>query len=367
MGTETAQRDYYEVLGIPRAADAKAIKDAFRKLALQYHPDRNREPRAEERFKEIAQAYAVLSDPKKRAEYDARGFEGVAGFTPEDLFGGIDFQDLFRDLGLGFGLGGVDPFERFFGRRRGARHGANIEVELPVTLERVAAGGEETVRIVRPDACASCRGSGSADNAPPRRCPSCNGTGQHVLKRHEGEVLLQQITTCSACQGKGTVIDKPCPQCGGTGQTEREEQLSVRIPVGAEEGMALRIPGKGFPAAEGGGAPGDLFVIVRTAADPRFERAGADLWRAERISVLGAVLGTTLEVPTMNGVASVRVPAGTQPDAVIRLRGKGLPEFGARRRGDLYLRIHVSIPEKLTREERSLYERLRDLGADRRQ
>ncbi|HUW51251.1 MAG TPA: DnaJ C-terminal domain-containing protein [Sulfuricella sp.] len=357
------------MLGVPKNADGKAIKDAFRKLALQYHPDRNKASDAEERFKEIAEAYAILSDPKKRAEYDARGFEGVAGFSREDLFGGIDFEDLLGGLNFDFGLGG-GLFNHFFHRRQaGPMPGANVEVELHVPLQRVVSGGEEKVRLPRRTACSSCGGSGAAAGTQPRACSACNGSGRQTTSRREthdkSNVIIQQVSICPVCMGRGSVIDKPCPDCGGSGETTRNEVLSVNIPAGVEEGMALRIPGRGMPSRETGGRPGDLFVVVRSEPDPRFERNGADLWRSESIAVADAVLGTSLKVPTLDKPAEVTVPPGTQPDTVLRVRGKGLPEFGGRKRGDLYLRIRVTIPEKPTAEERDLYRRLRDLGGAR--
>ena len=359
---DTAQRDYYEVLGVPRDAAAKAIKDAFRKLALKYHPDRNKEPGAEERFKEIAEAYAVLSDPKKRAEYDARGHAGVAGFSPEDLFGGIDFEDLFGGLGFDFGLGG-GLFDRFFGRRpRSRTQGANLELEIEIPLERVMCGGEEIVHYPRTLACPVCHGTGTKPGTAPRQCRECGGSGQKSVHRREGGFTFHQITPCSACRGQGVIIDHPCPECAGRGRMERVETLTVKIPRGIEEGMALRIPGHGQASPIPGGAPGDLFVIVRTRPDPRFERRGADLWRVETIEVADAVLGTTLEAPTADGSVTVKIPPGTQPEAILRLRGKGLPEFGDHRRGDLYLTLRVHLPERLSREERDLFERLKALG-----
>jgi molecular chaperone DnaJ len=363
-----ARRDYYEVLGIPPDADARAIKDAFRKLALQYHPDRNKSPGAEERFKEIAEAYAVLSDPEKRAVYDARGFAGVEGLSAEDLFGGIDFGSLFRDFGLGFDLGG-GLFERLFGRRgrgpAGPSGGADLTLELTVSLERVGRGGRETVRLARPQACTACRGTGARAGKPPHRCDSCQGTGQRVVSGERGGFRIQQITTCSACRGRGSVIDEPCPECSGRGQVERPETLEITIPPGVEEGTALRIPGHGLPGAEKGAPPGDLYVVLRIAADPRFERRGADLWRSESIAVHDAVLGTRLVVPTLDGSAEVAVPPGTQPGSVLRLRGKGLPRPGGGRRGDLHVQVLVGIPEAPSREERDLYERLRSLAGGR--
>jgi molecular chaperone DnaJ len=353
------QRDYYDILGIARNADPKTIKDAFRTLALKYHPDRNKEPGAEVRFKEIAAAYAVLSDPKKRAEYDAGGRAGVAGYSPEDLFGGINFQDLFSGFDLGFDFGGglFTPFSR---RRRGPTQGANIEVEITIPLEKVATGGKETVRYGRAAPCGHCSGYGTADGKPPNACPACNGTGQHMTNINKGDVSVRQITSCPTCHGIGKVIDQPCPDCGGRGQTEKSESLAVTIPVGVEDGMALRLAGCGMASPEPGGAPGDLYVVVRARQDPRFQRDGADLWRLETLPIADVVLGTKLGVPTLEGgTAQVDVPPGTQPDMVLRLRNKGLPHFGGKGKGDLYLQVKVQIPEKVSAEEREIYERLR--------
>jgi molecular chaperone DnaJ len=363
------QRDYYEVLGVPRDAGAKAIKEAFRKLALQYHPDRNKSPDAEERFKEIAAAYAILSDPKKRADYDARGFSGVAGFTPEDLFGGIDFEEIFGDLGFGFDFGG-GLLDRLFRRGKGGpRRGRDIEVALTISLQRVDLGGEEAVHISRPVTCPSCHGSGAKAGTAPRKCGECGGTGRKVVSQEEKSgVRFQQISVCPACGGVGTVIDKPCKECGGHGELLREETLKVNIPVGIEEGTALRIPGHGLPARESSAPSGDLYVVIHSERDPRFERVGADLWRTETVELIDAVLGTKLKVPSLEGMIDVTIPAGTQADSVLRLRGKGLPSFGGGYRGDLNLRIEVHIPERLSAKERKLYEQLRDMvGGNRKQ
>ncbi|BBI98538.1 molecular chaperone DnaJ [Ferrigenium kumadai] len=350
------------MLGVAKDADQKAIKDAFRNLALKYHPDRNKETGAEERFKEIAEAYAILSDPKKRGEYDARGFAGVEGFSQEDLFSGINFDDIFG--GLNFDSGG-GPFEGFFHRRRkGPEPGANIEAELFIPLEKVASGGEEKVRLGRPATCRACHGTGTEGGAAPKKCETCKGTGRitHSSRQEKGHVLIQQISTCPVCHGRGSIIERPCPVCHGSGREEKEETLTVKIPQGVDEGMVLRISGKGMPSPEAGGAAGDLFVVVRSKSDPRFERAGADLLRQETISLTDAVLGTTLQVPTLDGSATVTIPPGMQPDAVLRLKGKGLPEFGNGHHGEMYLRIAVHVPEQLTSEERELYERLRAIG-----
>jgi molecular chaperone DnaJ len=353
------KRDFYEVLGVPRDADTEAIKHAFRALAFKYHPDHNKEADAEEKFRELAEAYAVLSDPQKRAEYDARGHPGVAGFSQEDLFGGIDLDDLFGGLGFGFGHG---PFENLFRRRAAPRRGADLEVRLAVPLERVRDGGEETVRVRHPTACTACQGSGAKAGTTPRACADCEGSGRRVRREQKGGVTFQQITTCSACHGRGQFIDSPCPECDGSGRSAREQKLKIKIPVGIDDGMALRVPGHGMPADEAGGVPGDLLVVVVSAPDSRFERRGADLWRGETLSIADAVLGRRLDVPTLDGDVKLKVAAGTQPESVLRLRGKGLPRFGGGPRGDLFVRVRVEIPEKLTSKQRALYKELRDLA-----
>jgi len=348
------------VLGVSRDADAKAIRDAFRTLALKYHPDRNKEPGAEERFKEIAEAYAILSDPKKRVAYDAGGI-GATGIPPEDLFGGINFDEIFGGLGFGFG---DSFFDRVFRRhgRRGPQAGANLEIEVEVSLEKIATGGEETVRLRHPATCQSCNGTGAAAGTAPRQCETCQGSGRHSTTRQEGGIRFAQVTVCTACQGRGSVIERPCTQCAGSGRVDREESLEIKIPAGAEEGMALRVAGRGMPSVEAGGPPGDLFVVIRTALDPRFERRGADLWHSAAIPIADAALGTTLKVPTLEGSASVNVPAGTQPGSILRLRNKGLPRFDDRQRGALYVTLQVIVPQRLSPEERKLYERLRALA-----
>ena len=296
-----------------------------------------------------------MSDPNKRAEYDARGFAGVAGFSPEDLFGGINFEDIFGGLGFDFG----SPFGDFFRRRSARRRGENIEIEVAVPLERVLNGGEETVHVGRPASCEACHGSGAKAGTSPRSCAKCGGTGQIVRSQRKGGVSLQQITACADCAGRGSIIDTPCPECSGKGEVYRDEVLTVRVPVGVEEGTALRIPGHGAAADKPGLPSGDLFVVVRTAHDPRFERQGADLYRNETVELVDAVLGTSIDVPTLDAPVSVKVPAGTQPDTILRLHGKGLPRFGDGARGDLYVRLEVHVPERLSDRQRHLFEQLR--------
>ena len=351
--------DYYEVLGIAKDADQKTVRNAFRSLALKYHPDRNKEARTEDRFDEISEAYAVLSDPKKRAEYNARGFPCVVDFSHEDLYSGTNFDDIFS--GLDFGANGL--FDSFFHRRHtGREKGDNIEIEFVIPLSRVATGGPEEIRIERPVTCPACRGTGCEGGAQPETCPACKGAGRLITHRNQESVQIQHISVCPTCHGRGSSIMHPCRACHGSGEAKSEETLTVEIPKGVEEGMALRIPEKGMPGHTPECVAGDLYVVVHTRPDPRFERRGSDLVRQETISLLDAVFGKTLEVPTLENSVSVTIPPGTQPYSMLRVRGKGLPEFGSDRGGDLYLRIAVHIPEKLTIEERKLYENLRALG-----
>ena len=365
-----AQRDYYEVLGIDKSADTKAIKTAFRRLALKYHPDRNKSPDAEEKFKEIAEAYAVLSDPKKRAEYDAGGFAGVEGYSYEDLFSGIDFGDIFSDFGgdMGFGLnlGGGGIFDRFFHRQpRGPAPGGDLQVNVLIPLETIYHGGEETIHFSRPITCQSCTGSGSKPGTSPRKCEACNGSGKKVTTRQQqkdkGSISFQQITICPVCRGHGTFIDHPCQDCHGHGQIDKEETLKIKIPKGAEEGMSLRVKGHGLPSPENSGIPGDLYVRVNSTPDNRLQRMGKDLWRSETIQIADAVLGTHLKVPSLEKDIDVSVPPGTQPDTVLRLKGKGLPDYYTGELGDIKIRIKIHIPENISYKEKKIYEELRNV------
>jgi molecular chaperone DnaJ len=230
-----------------------------------------------------------------------------------------------------------------------------------VPLARVFKGGEEPVRVVRAAQCPDCKGSGAKAGTSPRTCEVCHGSGREVKSGHEGGVMFQRVTICPACQGRGSFIDHPCPGCHGHGKVERDETITVQVPVGVEEGMVLRIPAHGMAAPVAGAPPGDLFVVVHTLPDARFERDGADLWHAIDLPVADAALGAELKVPTLDGEAKVTVPPGTQPDTVLRLRGKGLPHFGGRQRGDQLLRLRVVVPERLSSAERRLYEELRAL------
>jgi molecular chaperone DnaJ len=352
-------RDYYATLSVARDAEAKTIKSAFRKLALQYHPDRNKEPGAEDRFKEIAEAYAVLSDPEKRAAFDAGEARGASVQASDEVFSDIDFHDLF--YGLGFDFAGMGHFDRFVRQRQRARavRGADLEVEIAVPLERVASGGEQPIRMTRPAVCTACRGSGAQSDTRLQRCAACDGRGERVLRWRQGGLILQQVVACSTCHGQGHLNTAPCATCRGGGMVDREATLHVTIPIGVEEGMILRLPGQGVASPDAGGAPGDLFVVVHIAPDTRFERRDVDLWQTVTISVVDSVLGTQVDVPTLQGSRRMAIPTGTQPETVLRLRHQGLPEFGGQSRGSMYVRVRVHVPDRLTPEEREIYEHLR--------
>jgi molecular chaperone DnaJ len=356
-----AQRDYYEVLGVPRDADAKTIKNAFRELARRYHPDISTEPNAEQRFKEIAEAYSVLSDPAKRADYDAQGFTGLAGATAEDLWGGIDFADIFGSGAAAFG----GLFERLFGPpAAGSQRGGDLRTELVIALDKVLTGGKQAVTIRRPGPCPQCAGSGSLRGTAPRHCPECGGTGQLAAAGRIGPMLVRQVTTCPVCDGRGRVIDQPCLACGASGRTMQEEQVTVRIPPGLPDGSALRLAGRGMPSPIPGGLPGDVYVTIRTRADPRFTRVGADLWYSLHIQAADAALGITAAVPVPGGQIRVPVPPGTQPGSVLRVAGRGLPRYPGPGRGSLNVTVTVDIPRRLSSRQRQLYEQLRTADAE---
>lgn len=360
----TAEKDYYEILGIPRDADEQAIKKAYHKLAMQWHPDRNKSPEAGERFKEIATAYAILKDPQKRARYDLQGMEGIAHYTSEDLFGGLDLGNIFGDMGFGFGGGSI--FDRLFGRRTTRpQHGQDLRVQITVPLELINEGGSQEVAVNHPVACSSCHGYGTKSGTPPSLCSSCKGSGRIVSSTSESkgsqQIKVQQITVCPRCHGNGTEIADPCPTCGGYGQVEKEEIIKVTIPPGIEDGVVLRVAGHGLPGDRPDIPPGDLHVVISTRTDGRFQRRGPDLWRAETITVADAVLGISRSIPGLDEPLELEIPAGTQPDDIIQLKHRGLPRFRGSGRGDINIRIQVHIPDKLSRQERKIYEELRKL------
>ncbi|NQV27325.1 MAG: DnaJ domain-containing protein [Rhodopirellula sp.] len=348
-----AQIDLYEVLGVPRDADSAAIKKAYRKLAVEFHPDRNKSPGAEEKFKEVTEAFAVLSDPEKRRVYDSGGMAGLGGFSAEDLYGGVDWGDI---DGLG-GLGG-SLFGSLFGgsRSRGVEPERTqpVMVELHVPLERIMHGGIEQVRVPVRGTCSACHGTGARAGSQPKKCPACDGQGRQVAAQSRGNASVQQISICSQCRGTGQVIENPCPTCHSTGQSTETQTVTVAIVPGVADGTVIRVE---LP----GGLKREARVVVLSQRHPQLERRGHDLWTEHAIDVTDAVLGTKLDVRTLDGECTLRVPERTSPGAVLRLRGQGLPIPGTTDRGHLYVAVRVRMPSELSPEVRALYEQIRSL------
>jgi molecular chaperone DnaJ len=353
-----SKRDYYDVLGVSRTASDQEIKSAYRKLALKFHPDRNPgDKKAEEQFKECAEAYAVLADPDKRARYDRFGHAavsgapgGAAGFDPT-IF--AEFDDIFGSLGDIFGLGGM-----FGGRRRsGPQRGADLRYDLEIAFEQSATGTETTIQIPRQETCETCHGSGAAAGSSPTPCPQCRGTGQ--LRYQQGFFTVAR--TCGQCRGSGRVIAKPCTSCQGQGSVERLRKLTVKIPAGIATGQRLRLSGEG-EAGIHGGPPGDLYVVVQVAEHPFFHRDGNDLACEIPVNFTTLALGGEIKVPTVLGESETfKIPDGTATGAVFRLRGKGMPDVSGRGRGDLLVTVQAITPKKLTREQRKVLEQLATL------
>jgi len=359
------KRDYYEVLGIKREASKDEIKDAYRKLAMQYHPDRNKEAGAEEKFKQISEAYAVLSDDQKRQTYDQLGHSGFdQRYNQEDIFRGADFDSVFRDMGFGdlfrtlFGGGGG------FGGAERVNRGQDIGFDLELTLEDAARGVEKEVEIPRTERCDVCGGSGAAPGTNPKLCPRCHGAGQVENTRQSFGMYVRYVSPCPTCRGKGKIIETPCANCHGSGLVKKRRKISVKVPAGIDEGYQLRLRGEGEMAANGG-EPGDLYVIVHVKQHPQFLREGDDLWYIAMVSYPQAALGSEIVVPTFEGPTAIRIHPGTQVGEVITLRGKGMPRFRAYGKGDMLVRIGISVPQKLTGPQKELLEQLsKEFGTD---
>lgn len=359
------KRDYYEVLGVSRTASKDEIKAAYRKLAMKYHPDMNKDnaKAAEEKFKELSEAYEVLMDDDKRSRYDQFGHEGVeatfrtGGFDWSDFTHFSDISDIFGDFG-GFGGLGGGIFDQVFGRsRRGPQEGRPLRYDIEVTLDEVAKGAEKEMRIPRTVTCKVCGGRG-AKPGDFKTCPTCKGSGQMQKGQRRGNTNFVTITQCPSCGGSGQLITRPCPECGGSGYNQIPSNIRVSIPKGAEEGMRLRIRGAGEQSPNGG-PPGDLYIVVHTAEHPNLVREGNDLFTEISVSFTQAALGSEVDVTTLDGTALVTVPPGTQTGAVLRLKGKGLPDMHGGGQGDLYVKITVVTPTKLNSQQKEL---LRQFG-----
>lgn len=357
------KRDYYEVLGVTRGATTAELKKAYRTLARKYHPDVNGEPDAAERFKEISEAYEVLSDDQKRAAYDRFGHAGVqnGGFSGfESGFGG--FADIFEEF-----FGGA-----FGGRRtrRGPRRGADMRYDLTISFEEAVFGTEKEIEVRRPEMCDRCSGSGAEPGSRPSVCSTCNGSGE--VRRVQQSILgsFVNVTTCPTCQGTGEVISDPCTQCNGRKQVQRTFTKKVKVPAGVDSDTQIRLTGEGAPG-ENGGPPGNLFVVLHVRKHEFFERRGDDIWLDMQINVAQAALGDEIIVPTIDGEESLSIPPGTQSGKVFRLRSKGVPRLdrsgrgSPMGRGDQHVIIQVAIPKNLSQEQRKLFEQLsRTLGKE---
>jgi len=354
LSSSTKKKDYYEILGVPRNATKEQIKEAYRRLVMQYHPDRNKSPEAEEKFKEISEAYAVLSDDEKRAQYDQFGHAGIdERYTAEDIFRGADFETIFRDLGFGFDFD--DLFSRFFGGRRiyEEARGRDISMTLTITLEEAATGTTKEIQVPRTERCKACDGSGARRGTSPTVCPRCQGSGQVQYVRRMGFTQIFTATTCNVCGGRGSIIENPCPECRGTGLVEVYRKIRVNIPAGVDEGFTLRLRGEGdiHPQTK---KPGDLFLTISIAPHKYFKREGDDLIFETYISFPQAALGTEIAVPTLNGYTWLKIPPGTQSGTVFRLRGKGMPRLNKYGRGDLLVKVNIKVPTKLSERQKAL-------------
>ena len=352
------KRDYYEVLGVPKTASADEIKKAYRKLAKKYHPDLNPgDKEAEEKFKELVEAYEVLSDQDKKARYDQFGHAGVdpnygagaGGYGGG--FGGVDINDIFGDFFSGFGgFGGFGGSQRR-SNANAPRKGADIRVSLVLSFMEAVHGCTKTVSVNRQDTCAECGGTGAARGTSPETCPDCRGTGFVTVQQRTPFGVMQSSRPCSRCGGKGKIIKTPCSKCHGTGKTSSAKRVEVKIPAGIDDDQSLRLQGLGDAGANGGPS-GDLIVIITVRPDPMFERDRYDVHVTVPITYSQAVMGDEIVVPTIDGKVQYDVPEGTQSGTTFRLRGKGIQYVNGRGRGDQYVRVEVEIPKKLTRTQR---------------
>lgn len=360
----STKRDYYEILGVKRNATLDEIKKAYREMALRYHPDRvphEQKKEAEEKFKEISEAYAVLSDSQKRALYDQYGHSGIdQKYAYEDIFKGADFNTVFQDLG-DFGLGG-GVFESIFSdlgfdifgtshraRSGRARRGRDLQISISITLEEAADGCEKTISVPRYETCRTCSGSGAKPGTKKITCPQCRGSGRTVVSNG----YFQMAQTCSRCRGEGSLIQTPCPECHGEGRTKVTRKIQVKIPAGVDTGSQLRIRGEG---ESGPSANGDLYVIIEVEHHPVFQRHNNDILTEINISLSKAILGGEVEIPTLGGRVSMKIPSGTQSGKIFRLKDKGVRDLHSRELGDELVRVNVEIPTNLSSEQRRLIE-----------
>lgn len=358
-----SKRDFYEILEVPKDADEGAIKKSYRKIAMKYHPDRNPDNKAaEDKFKEAAEAYEVLSDADKRARYDRYGHDGVSGQGGFHGGQGMNMDDIFSQFGDVFG---EDLFGSFFGgqsrgrsqqRSRGVR-GSNLRVKLKLTYEEIAKGVTKNIKVKKYVACTTCSGSGAKDKGSVQTCGTCNGSGQ--VRRVQNTFLgqMQTVTTCPTCNGEGTTVTAKCTSCKGDGRVYGEETVSLEIPAGVQEGMQMNVSGKGN-AGERGGMAGDLIILIEEEPHKELHREGLNVAYELHLSFTDAVFGTQIEVPTIDGRAKIKIPAGTQGGKIFRLKGKGFPAVNAYNKGDQLIQVSIWTPQNLTNEEKAALEKL---------
>ena len=352
------KQDYYDILGIDKNADKKQIKKAYRKLALKYHPDKNPSKEAEEKFKEISEAYAVLSDDEKRQMYDQYGHAGIdQQFSSEDIFRGADFGDIFRGMGFDFN----DIFSQFFGGggfspRRQRRRGADLRYDMEISLEDAYYGLETEIQVPRIESCDVCNGSGAKPGTSPKTCPKCRGTGQMKQSRRTAFGMFTQVAPCSQCQGTGKKIEEKCQKCRGSGFVKVTRSIDLKIPAGIDDRSQLRLHGEG---ESGPGGTGDLYIVVHIKPHSTFKRRGVDLSTTKEISFPDASLGTKLSIKTLSGEeGTLKIPEGTQNGDVFKLKKYGMPYLRQNKYGDLYVNVHIKTPEKLNRKSKKLLKEL---------
>ncbi len=364
-----AKRDYYEVLGVPKNADESAIKKAYRKKALQFHPDKNpNDKSAEEKFKEAAEAYEILSDAQKRARYDRYGHAGVNnGAGGRGGFGnGMTMEDIFAQFGDIFG-DNSSPFESFFGgnarggrRRATGKRGSNLRIKVALSLDEIANGVNKKIKVKKQVTCKTCSGSGAKDSSSVKQCTTCRSSGYVRQVKNTFLGQMQTTTACPTCQGSGSMVTAKCGSCRGDGHVMDEERIEIDIPAGVENGMQLSMRGKGNAGSKGG-PPGDLLISIEEKPHPSLQREGMNLIYELYLNFADAALGCNIEVPTINGLVKIKVPPGTQSGKIFRLKGKGLPSVQSYGTGDQLIHINIWTPKKITDEERRLLEKLRKM------
>lgn len=353
----TTKRDYYEILNVSKDAPKEEIKKAYRKLALKYHPDRNKAPEAEEKFKEISEAYAVLSDEEKRNQYDRFGHAGINGrYSAEDIYGGVDFESIFRNAGFGFD----NIFDVLFGRggrQRRRQTGSDLRYDLTITLEDVAFGLKKEIQFPGFESCSTCDGSGIKPGADSKKCQECEGKGEINRVRSFGFMQFAEVQICNKCHGKGVPTENLCRNCNGAGATKGIRKIMLEIPAGVDDGFSLRLRGEGAPSPTSG-ERGDLYVVLHVRPHKKFIRRGDNIYYQTKISFPALALGTKINIPTLYGDTKLKIPPGTQTGTLFKLKNKGIPHFRGFGKGDQFVEVTAETPTKLSRKQKKLFTEL---------